>query len=188
MKRQYMNKYALTAIGLFFAAAMAMGLQQAVAAEEKAQDSGQIQELLQKAKVESALLELDSHHLVAFQRSRLSWESHAGQLELIKEHVNKVGELEEQLRDARDSGTSWQQEAIDRVNPLLKELADNLETTINHLNDHKSALFASPYPQYVTTNAELATELHEMISEFVEYGKTKQTFQELQQRLELNKS
>jgi hypothetical protein len=188
MNRQYRNRWALTAMDLFFAAAMAMGLQQAMAADADAQDSAQVQELLKKTEAEAALLDLDSRHLVAFQRSRLSWESHATQLELIKEHVNKVGKLEEQLRDARESGCPWQQEAIDRVNPLLRELAGNLEGTISHLNRHQSALFASPYPEYVTTNAELVTELHEMISDFVDYGKTKQTFQQLQQRLELAKN
>lgn len=32
-----------------------------------------------------------------------------------------------------------------------------------------------------------STELHTMISDVVDYGKTKQTFQELQNRLELNR-
>jgi hypothetical protein len=89
------------------------------------------------------------------------------------------------LRDARESGSPWQQEAIDRVNPLLQELANNLEATIDHLNNNKSALFAAPYPEYVQTNADLAAELHFMISDFVDYGKTKQKFQNLQQKLEL---
>jgi hypothetical protein len=156
-----------------------------MAADEPAQDSEQIAELFQQAKESSAQLTRDSEELVTFQKSRLSWESHAQQVDAIKEHVNNIGKLEEKLRNARESGSAWQQEAIDRVNPLLKEIADNLENTIEHLNNNRSALFAPPYPEYVQTNADLATELHSMIADFVDYGKSKQKFQELQQKLEL---
>jgi hypothetical protein len=159
--------------------------QSLIAADEAASDSKHIAGLLQQARRSSAQLTRDSEELVTFQKNRLSWESHAHQLTVIKEHVNKIGKLEAALRDARESGSPWQQEAIDRVNPLLQELANNLETTINHLNKNQSALFAPPYSEYVQANAELATELHSMISDFVDYGATKAKFQALQQKVEL---
>lgn len=181
----YVRKITLALTALLLAILVISASQILMAADEPAQDSEQVAELFQQAKQSSAQLATDSEELVTFQKSHVNWESHANQLNTIKEHVNKIGKLEQELRDARESGSPWQQEAIDRVNPLLQELASNLETTINHLNNNRSALFAPPYPDYVQTNSDLATELHSMISDFVDYGKTKQKFQELQQKLEV---
>lgn len=184
MNPKYFKKVALTVTAILLAALVLPAAPQ----ETSTQDSEQITKLFKEARAESAQLQRDSHDLVVFQRSRLSWESHAHQLERIKAHVNKVGQLEQQLRDARESGSAWQQEAIDRINPLLQELADNLTSAINHLNEHQGALFASPYPEYVKANANLAEELHLMISDAVDYEVTKGKFQELQNRLDMQKT
>ncbi len=181
MNARCVRNFVLTGLALFLAAVMTSAFQEPVSQEESVQDSEQITELFQKAKAETAQLQRDSHDLIAYHRSPLSWQSHAFQLGQIKEHVNEVGELEQQLRDARESGSPWQQEAIDRINPLLQELADNLTSTINHLNEHRNGLFASPYPEYVRANADLADKLHALISDSVDYGKTKQAFQKLQE-------
>ncbi len=188
MNAHYLRNFALTAVAIFLTAVTTLALQEATPQEESVQDSKQVAELFQKAKAEAAQIRRDSHDLIAYHRSRLSWQSHAVQLGQIKEHVNEVGELEQQLRDARESGSPWQQEAIDRINPLLQELADNLTSTINHLNEHRNGLFASPYPEYVRANADLADKLDAMIADFVDYGKTKEAFQELQNRLDQARS
>lgn len=183
MIRKNVSRIALVSAALFLAALAVSAARSLMAADQ--QDSEQITGLFQQIKESSAQLATDSDTLVTFVRSGTSWESHAQALNQIKEHVNQVGKLEQELRDARESGSAWQQEAIGRVNPLLHELANNLETTINHLNESKSALATGPYREYVQTNADLAGELHSMISNFVSYGKTKKKFQDLQNKLEL---
>ncbi len=95
-----------------------------------------------------------------------------------------MGKLEQKLPDTRDSGSPWQQEAIRRINPLLRELATNVGNTINYLNKNQLQLSMPQYRDYVQTNADLASELHSMIADFVDYGKTKQKFQALQQKLD----
>lgn len=186
--RNNLRKITLLSMALFLSAVV-ISAARGVAAAEAAQDSEHISELLQQVKEHTAQLTRDAEELVAFQKnSRVSWESHAGQIEKIKEHVNNVGKLEEELRDAREEGSPWQQQAIDRVNPLLQEMADNLESTIDHFNNNKGALFTPPYAEYVRTNADLAASLHSLISNFVSYGKTKQKFESLQQKLEVAES
>lgn len=182
--RNYLGKVTLLSMALFLMAVV-VSTAQGLTAAEAAPDSEQIGGLFQQIKQSTAQLTRDAEELVTFQKSRISWESHAHQIEMIKEHVNRIGKLEQELRDARESGSPWQQQAIDRVNPLLQEMADNLEVTINHLNNNKSSLFAAPYPDYVQTNADLAAELHSLISNFVDYGKTKEKFETLQQKLEV---
>ena len=53
-------------------------------------------------------------------------------------HINDLGKVAKELEDARPEGSPWQQVAIDRIDPLLREMADQLTSTINHLNAHKS--------------------------------------------------
>jgi len=50
---------------------------------------------------------------------------HADQIGVIKAHVNDSGKILAQLHDARAGASHWQQDAIDRITPLLQEIASN---------------------------------------------------------------
>ncbi|HYM11387.1 MAG TPA: hypothetical protein VEU62_11680 [Bryobacterales bacterium] len=150
------------------------------------EDSVQISKLLADAKTESVELKHDALEMESFTRSKLSWESHATAITRIKGHINKVGELVTQLNDARHAGSPWQQDAIDRITPLLRELAANTESTIEHLNNNRNRLHTTEYKNYVVANYDLASDLAALIGDFVDYGKAKEKFETLQQKLETN--
>ena len=145
-------------------------------------DSAHLNQLFASAKTEAAMLQRDSEELVTFQRQAISWQTHAQQLESMRAHVNQIGQLEQQMRDARQSGSAWQQEAVDRVNPLLKELADNLGNTITHANQHVNQLRLPAFRDLVDSNAALATDLNQMIAASVDYGQRKLAFEAAQDR------
>jgi len=66
-------------------------------------------------------------------------------------------------------------------------LAMNVQATINHLNkDRGHPLQTSEHKEYLKTNAELATNMAALVSDFVEYGETKDKFEKLTQRLEIS--
>ena len=109
----------------------------APSAAAQTSDSAKVSNLLAQAESHATLLKNDAATLQSFTRSGVSWQSHAGQLEVMKTHVNNLGKVEEQLRDARSEGAPWQQEAIDQINPLLQDMADHLTATINHLNENQ---------------------------------------------------
>ena len=100
-------------------------------------ESDELTQLLNETKTEAVELLNDSAELEAFSRSQISWESHAGRIEMIKEHVNNAGKLLAKMKDVEVTGSTWQQAAIKRVEPLLRELATNTETVIAHLNENK---------------------------------------------------
>jgi len=150
-------------------------------------DSEEINKLLHDAKTEAVELKNDAHMMESFTRSRLSWHSHAQQLALIKEHVNKCGEVAQKLNDAKGEGSPWQQTAIERVTPLLSELAKNIEGTIEHLNNNQSRVHFQPFNDYVVANYDLANQLAALISDFVDYGKSKKRFESLGDKLEIAK-
>ena len=152
----------------------------------KALDSGgsvDVTKLLGEAKAEAVELLRDAEDLESYTKSRLSWESHAMKIGMVKEHVNNTGKLLRKLRDAEVTGSPWQQTAIKRIEPLLKELAANIETTINHLNENKARIHLSEFQEYVRANYEMAVNLEALIRDFVNYGEAKQEFERLGQKL-----
>ncbi len=140
-------------------------------------DSAQINQLLSEAKTEAAMLQKDSEELVTFQRQNISWQSHSEQLESMRQHANAIGKLETQLRDARATGSDWQQEAIDRVNPPLRELADNLTATIKYATDNQTRLRLPEFGELVQANSEMSGDLYQIIAVSVDYGQKKSAFE-----------
>jgi hypothetical protein len=142
-------------------------------------DSPQIAQLLADAKTEAVELKSDSQDMEAFTKSKLSWESYARKVELIREHVNSTGKLLAKLQDVAAAGSPWQQTAIQRIDPLLRELAANTEVTINHLNENKAKIHFAEFKDYVKANYELATDLEALIHDFVNYGEAKAKLERL---------
>jgi hypothetical protein len=150
-------------------------------------DSSEVSRLLTEVKAEAVQLRHDADELKAFTRSGLSWESHATKVEEIKGRINKAGELLSKLENEKGAASPWQQQAIERITPMLKELASNTESTIDHLNQKPKLLHTGPYKEYVEANYEVASSLEELISDYVDYGKSKARSEELASKLEVPK-
>src|SRR5882762_9005651 len=133
------------------------------------EDNNEVTQLLEDIKVQAADLQRDSDELESFSRSNVSWESHAAELEAIKERINKIGQTIQKLQNMRGSASPWQQEAIDRIIPVAQKLASNTTAAIEHLNRDRSHLQDPQYKQYLTSNAEAARQLSNMVKDFVEY-------------------
>jgi hypothetical protein len=156
----------------------------AKAADTSSGSSQEIRQLLSQVKTEAIALERDTEDLASFARTKqVSWQSHAAQLSLISEHINKGGELLTKLDAARGTASPWQHQAIDRIYPILKELDDNTEATINHLKDNQSNVHLPAYEDYAKAGADLAKELATLVSDYVEYGEHEEAFHSLQDKL-----
>ena len=150
------------------------------------QENPEVTKLLADAREKAAELSRDADDMEALIRTDASWQSHAQMLESVKEHVNQLGRIAAQLEQKRDSASQWQQQAIDRMLPVVKELAANTSAAINHLIENKTRpLQISSYPQYLKENAEAAHNLSDMISSFVKYGDSRAKVEKLEQKLEL---
>lgn len=152
---------------------------------QASQDSPEIARLLSQAKSSAALAANDADLLESYTRGRLSWQSHAGQLEKIKGHVNNLIEEVNQLAGLRPQGSLWQQDAIDRIDPLLKNMADHLTATIEHLNANRDQIHLPPYQEYARGNRVLAEKTLAVIRDFVDYGEARAAADSLEQKLNL---
>lgn len=175
-----MRKNLRTAGSYFLAAAVISPLLVFSAA---AQQQSNVTQLLQRTKTTAAQLARDVEHMEMFTRSKTNWQSHASQISVIKEHINNAGKLVSQLEDARDGAAQWQHDAIDHITPLLKEMASNTESIIDHLNKAKQ-VWSPQYQEYLKENHDLAEELYSAISDFVQYGTTRQKIEMLEKKLE----
>jgi hypothetical protein len=152
----------------------------------QASDSEQFLKILATAKEEASVLEQDARDFDTFSRSQASWQSYADRLAQSRQHVNKVGDLLRQLNDMRMVAAPWQRIAIDRIQPVLRELADNTQLTIDQLNTNPSRVHFRSYTNYISAHRELATDLSSLVSEFVAYGQLKAKFERLSRKLEID--
>lgn len=151
------------------------------------EDSKEVSDLLSQAKTQAAQLKTDASDMESFTRLSVSWETHAAKISAIKDDVNKVGETVAKLNQASNTASPWQKTAIDRVNPLLQELAANTTSIIEHLNKEKGRLLnTQEHKDYLKANAELASDMSSVIADFVDYGKTKAKFEKLSRELEVS--
>lgn len=139
--------------------------------------------LLQDAKMSANQLKLDAVQMESYTRSKMNWQSHSSQISRIKEHIDRAGEIVSKLEGARGSVEQSHQTSIDRITPVLKELASNTESIINHLNKTPNHLMNPTYKEYLASNAELASELSKLVGDAVDYDTTKTKIQGLQEKL-----
>jgi hypothetical protein len=150
------------------------------------EDSQQLTQVLGQARDEAAELARDADEMESLIRNDVSWQTHAEMLDRVKAHVNNMARIIANLSDTRSSGSDLQEQAVDRILPLLKELTANTTAAINYLNQNKSRPKTEPYTQYLHDNAETAHQLSSTISSLWEYEKSMTKMAKLKNKLELS--
>jgi predicted nuclease with TOPRIM domain len=149
------------------------------------EENKEVSNLLDDIKWQAADLDRDSEELESFTRSNASWESHADELNRIRDHINAIGKTLSRLQELRSSAAPWQQEAIDRITPLAQKLASSTTAAIEHLNKNPLRINDPRYQEYIKSNAEAASELDALVRDFVAYGKTRTTLEAYERKLEI---
>jgi hypothetical protein len=150
-------------------------------------DSDRVSQLLAEAKTQAQRISEDASTLETYTRSTQSWESHAAAVAEMREHINLAGRTLVRLDQSRDTASPWQVAAIDRINPLLREIAMNTGSAIEYLNKKPNQLKSKEYKDYVDTMAQVSSKLAGLITDFVDYGHTKDRLERLSAKLELTK-
>jgi len=78
------------------------------------------------------------------------------------------------LEAMRQYGSRWQQIAVDRIIPVMNELASSAETAINATKTNQTRLSSTEYREYLKLNSDLAEELSTLIAAWVDYAKTRE--------------
>jgi hypothetical protein len=179
MSRSHKATGYLLLTGLILASTL---LIERAAAIQNAENS-EVQDLLYQAREEAVGLDRDADQMETLVRSDLDWQTHAAYLESVKAHINRLATIVEKLQAERDKASPWQQQTIDRVIPLLHELATNTTNAINHLNKNQARPVSGDYPTWLHENAETAHGLATIISDTIEYGRARSRLQKLAEQL-----
>jgi hypothetical protein len=150
------------------------------------EESQQLTQLLSQARDEAAELAKDADEMESLIRNDVSWQTHAEMLNRVKDHVNNMARIVAKLSDARSSGSDLQEQAVDRILPLLKELAANTTAAINYLNQNQVRPKTEPYTQYLKDNAETAHQLASTVSSLFDYEKSMTRISKLKNKLGFN--
>jgi hypothetical protein len=148
-------------------------------------DNKEVSQLLEDIKVQSADLQRDSETLESYTRSGVSWQTHAEELNQMKDRINTIGKTISKLQNLRSSASPWQQEAIDRIIPVAEKLASNTSAAIEHLNKNPLKINEPQYQEYIKSNAETSSHLAALVKDFVEYGKTRTMLEAYERKLEV---
>lgn len=147
-------------------------------------ESPQVSALLSEAKTMAYQVKEDAQTMESFNRMNVSLETQKATINQVREHINALGRQVAKLQNAKAEGSAWQRTAIDRINPYLDELSGYTAAAIEHLTDRQHN--RAEYQDYLEANADYASDLCAMISDFVDYGKTKQRVERLSEKLEIS--
>ncbi|MGB0125607.1 MAG: hypothetical protein WBP63_19350, partial [Silvibacterium sp.] len=98
-------------------------------------------------------------------------------------HVDNMALITEKLSKTQESGSELQEQAVEQMLPLVKELSVNTTAAINYLNQNKARPVSDSYTQYLNKNAETARELSSMITSLLEYQKSMAEIEKLRSKL-----
>ena len=163
---------------------IASSLSMAQAAGAKSNSATAAKETLKDIE-ESALAATDeAEHLEQFiANPAFSPESHLDKLMALKEEVNKMGREAGTLEAERDSLAPWEQQALDKTMPLLKEAAANTTNAIEYFNENKSHLWADNYHEYASHILRDSEQIAKTLKDYLKYAKAHDQERQLEQSL-----
>ena len=163
----------VTTLAVLLAALLSLSLS-SYAASGAPEDSSQVAQLFSQAKSHAVALRLDAELMESFTLSKTSWHTQADQIWQIRQHTNDLAKVIQQLNEVRETASPWQQEAIDRLNPMLTDLVASVTSMIHCVDEQSSnPIGAGTYRDCVRNNYNLSVEMAGLIRKFVDYGTTK---------------
>jgi hypothetical protein len=147
-------------------------------------ENPQLAQLLADANDEAFELARDATNTQMLIRTDENWVDHALMLARVKGHVDNLAIIIEKLDKAKKSGSELQEQAIEQMLPLVKQLSANTTAAINYLKQSKTRPTSDTYTKYLEKNAETANQLSSMISSLIDYEKSMTEIKKLRSKLE----
>ena len=135
-------------------------------------DSQELTTLLEQASDEARELAIDANDMQALVISDQNWLTHALKLAKIKGHADNMAMIADKLAKAGKSGSALQEQAVERILPLVRELDANTTAAMNYLNQNQDRPVSDAYKQYLEKNAETTRQLSDIISALDDYEKS----------------
>lgn len=146
-------------------------------------ESQELTQFLSDANQEAIELASDAEEMQMLTLNDTNWLTHTLMLSKVKGHVDNMALIVQKLKKFQKSGSELQEQAVEQMLPLVKELSDNTMAAINYLNQNKSRPTSDSYKQYLNKNAEAARQLSSMISTLLDYQKSMADIEKMRSKL-----
>lgn len=127
-------------------------------------------------------LNVDADQLQTLSPSGL-WQTHAFQLNQVRDDINRVGDQLDWLQRVRFSAAPWQQEAIDSVLAASVEVASRTSAAIGHLNEHHQYLWSPDYVDHLRTISTLSDYMHGLVDNHLKIVEAREKIENIQEEL-----
>lgn len=114
-------------------------------ATERQRDSSRLKDHLATLELKAAQANRTAQELESLNRNRSSWESHAYYLNSLRESVNAMGALLQQLEGMKPAAADLQARAIEQARPHLEEFAARVQGAITGLNENRRVIIHPDY-------------------------------------------
>ncbi len=132
-------------------------------------------------KVRNEADQLESYNM----NEEMDWRTHADRWEMMRDQINHMGQVLQQLEINKADLPPWERKAVDRIRPALLELADNTQSAIEFVNNNHEKLFAPSYSVYAVETRDEAHRIETSVENFEEYAQAKHEVHLLSRRLDL---
>jgi hypothetical protein len=106
--------------------------------------------------------------------------SHFTPLQDLRLDVNTMGAEIAGLEAQRDSLDPWEQAAVDKVLPLLKEAADNTQSAIHYFNESHLNLWGPDYHSYTANVERDSDQIAQTLKTYLKYEDVREAELQLQ--------
>lgn len=137
-------------------------------------DGSQVSQVLSEVKSLASFLKSDVATLDFVAFSAGGSQTRASTLDRFAQHAAALRRQSGRLDEIRKYGSSSQQTAIDRMVPVMKEFASSSEAAIKAARTTPVSGGSQDYREYMKLNSDLAQELSDVISAWVDYATTKE--------------
>lgn len=103
----------------------------------------------------------------------LGWESYTVRLQSLKDDVNDLGRMLARLNQMRDSLTAADRAALDRVTPMLKEMADNTTAAVQYANRDHENFWTPTYRKYIVNLMNASDQMSSSVNHALELDKAR---------------
>jgi hyperosmotically inducible protein len=140
----------------------------------------QVERLFKQISANAARVSKHADHLDSFMRgSRYAYTTHASELIGAKEAINAIGVDFRQLQELRPSALPWQQSVIDRMQPVLVELAGHATDAIERLNAEQPGLPSQDYKGAVGNLYAYAEQTRMLVAVNLDYAQAREKLNRL---------
>lgn len=137
-------------------------------------DSSQIRQVFSDVKSLASFLKSDVATLDFVAFSGGGSQTRDSTLDRFAQHATALRRQSARLEEIRKYGASPQQAAIDRMVPVMKEFASSAEEAIRAARTPPASGANQDYREYMKLNSDLAQELSDVISAWVDYATTRE--------------